>query len=201
MSEFTKTLRELADQNVSLIRDIEDAGGELDERLELLVDDISTKLAQKVDRYAGLLSDLEDSLDKTKRLIKELQAQAKNKEHTINRLEGSVKSAMLTMNVDKLEGDVSSFQMGTAGGVAKLNIDEDLLPKEEQYWIKEVVMKPDKEGIRRDLTDGEVIPGASLTRSYTLKRKVVNKLKEPNSTTCPNCGDPIYKGKAHNCRL
>lgn len=176
MSEFTKTLRELADQNIALIRDIEDAQGELDERLELLVDDISTKLANKVDRYAGLLSDLEDSLDKTKRLIKELQAQAKNKEHTISRLEGSVKSAMLTMGVDKLEGDVSSFQMGTAGGVAKLNIDEELLPS--FYWTEVTTDEVDKELIRKDLETGMEIRGASLTRSYVLKRKAVNKLGE-----------------------
>lgn len=176
MSEFTKTLRELADQNVALIRDIEDAQGELDERLELLIDDISTKLAQKVDRYAGLLGDLEDSLEKTKRLIKELTQQAKNKQHTIDRLEGSVKSAMLIMGVDKLEGDVSSFQMGTAGGVAKLNIDEKALPP--IYFETVQTRQPYKEAIREAIEQGIDVPGASLTRSYTLKRKVVNKLGE-----------------------
>lgn len=180
MSEFVKTLRDLSNQNVAIIRDIEENDGELTEELEDIFTVNSLELADKVDRYSFLMRDLESSIEGDKNLIKELQAQVKRKQSKLDWLDVSVRTAMLNMNVETLEGNISSFKLGTAGGVAKLNIDdpqaaikwgEDL---GMQIFVEEPVL--DNKAVRHFVELGHKIPGVSLTRSYTLKRKILNKL-------------------------
>lgn len=179
MSEYTKSLRKIEDESLELNRILEDCEGELTPEIEERLKINEDELAVKIDNYSGRLSFLENSIERDKKLIKELQQRVKNRQRAIDWMELQIKTGMLNKGVDRLEGNLSSFELKTAGGAAKLNIDESLLPppsEDMDFWSKTWVL--DKASLRSYLEKGVEVPGASLTRSYVLKRKVMNKLGE-----------------------
>lgn len=171
MSEINKSLRVLTDESVRIIREIQDAEGELTPDLEAEFSEIAVLLPTKIDNYDvrfRVLSSEEALIDER---IEELTILKKRIKVYKERLDKGIIEAMLKLGQEKLTGFIAEFKLKLAGGKAALHVNELELPP---AYIKVVTTNvPDNERIRAALEAGEAIPGCTLTRKWTLKKGTI----------------------------
>jgi hypothetical protein len=172
MSALAMTLYQIEDSILFALDTIEslpdyESGmrAELEERLANLVD----AQLKKVDGIAHMLAHFEAQTALAAAEVKRLQARKQAFERATERLEKSVRSAMESANLRKLEGETSTLSLRTAPPSVFI-IDENLVPTSYKVNKTEIVI--DKLALKRALASGTDVPGAALNlgNSYLVRR-------------------------------
>jgi hypothetical protein len=173
---FTKTLRAITEESREIIRQLEMNDGEIDDQLNEICKINAQELAKKVDSYDGVLKELGGEIDRLDSIIKELTALKKRHKTVKERLEGNIIDAMFSLKTEKLEGNISTFEVRKNSGIPALIIEQEKLHPD--FLIVEQTVVPDKNKIRFLLEHGNQIEGAELVRRFSLKTKYVARLPE-----------------------
>lgn len=140
---------------------------------ELFLDYISgdinfdpTDFEKKIDSYKITMDIAESKIEFLKEKEKEIAQKRKTLENKVTWLKENIKTAMLHLDRDRLEGQVYSFTLSKLE--SKILINEELLSKE--YFKEKKDLIPDKDKIKELLNSGEVIEGATFANVYSLRR-------------------------------
>jgi predicted nuclease with TOPRIM domain len=154
-----------ASQLVSLVAE---SGGELSPELEKLLDSNTQDIAVKCDNYSLVLSEMESRAEYLKSKAKEFTDAAKAIENAEERLRDHLKSVLLSLPENKIEG--VNYKFSLARSKPKVEVDQEKLPSD--YWRETIKFEPDKIKIGEHLAAGKQISGARLVESYSLRKSV-----------------------------
>ncbi|MCC2166137.1 siphovirus Gp157 family protein [Gallintestinimicrobium propionicum] len=150
------TLYEITGQYLELFKMMESA-----DNLEMKVitdtlDGMDGELEEKADGYAKIMAELDAEAVKFENEADRLAARAEQLHNRSKVLKDRLKAAMILCNRKKLKTDFYSFAICKNGGVAPMEVDEVAVPDD---YMKKI---PDMSKIREALTEGKVLPFATL---------------------------------------
>lgn len=163
------TLMEIVDLSNEIIRQIVEAGGEVTPELEERLSLVANDLMKKVDGYSAALSRLDGEKDFWKERALMYERVAKACSQAKDFLKEKIKSAMLQLNVTRLEGPESKFTLSE--GSPKVVVDDP--NKVPDFFKKEVVtVSVDKVAIKKAWKNDQPIPGVHLEKVVQLRSSV-----------------------------
>lgn len=159
------TLYELNGALLQLQRMIEDGAEGLDDTLE----SIELELAEKLEGYAMVITNIQSDVDGLDAEIKRLTARKKSMENNIERMKQAMSDALNTVEADakgvkRLKTDKFTFSFRKSSTVA---VDEN---KVSRFYIK-TKTEVDKAAIKKVLSNGGKVPGAVLVENQSLQIK------------------------------
>lgn len=160
----------VSDMSVVLSQIVE-AGGELTPELESAFDNIGGQLQEKTDSYAFFMDRLENEAEFWKQKADSYNKVAKSCKALRERLNDSIKSAMLVLKTDEIHGGEMRFKLSRAA--PRLVIDETALPSGYKMQVIETV--PDKAKIKAAIEVGQEIAGVKQEDVFTLRKYVQRK--------------------------
>ncbi len=123
-------------------------------------------LADKVDGYAVVFSELSARVDKIDKEIERLKGLKKACETSIDSMKEYAKTALVDCGEKEFKSDLHSIKLCKAGGKPSLILaDTNDIPAD--YMKYEWVEKPDKEKIEEALKAGEELPFAHYAERST----------------------------------
>jgi len=147
---------------------LKDNGGEVTEELETALAINQTDLAVKAGQFAMIIKDTEHEVTALDGEIKRLTEMKKNRENSVERLKGVIKTAMVLYGIDEIKTDniKINFRKSTSVEIE----DETLIPA----FLKEEVPATYKI-LKKDIGDvlkaGGEVAGASLSHNRNLQIK------------------------------
>jgi len=166
------TLYDLSDELAQLIEQIQECGGEMmtpeiEAAFDRLLED-GGEVAQKVDRYAGLIQEMKARAEIRSAESKRLARRATIDQNTANALESRLEQFFLRHNFKKIETPRFQVRVQRNGGLAPLEI---LVPVTD---LPEDVIRlrpePNKDLIRQRIVAGEEVDYAVLhERGYSVR--------------------------------
>ena len=159
------TLYELNGALLQLQRMIEDGVEGLDDTLE----SIELELAEKLEGYAMVITNIQSDVDGLDAEIKRLTARKKSMENNIDRMKQAMSDALNTVEVDakgvkRLKTDKFTFSFRKSSTV---EVDEN---KISRFYIK-TKTEVDKAAIKKILSNGGKVIGAELIENHSLQIK------------------------------
>lgn len=161
----------VADMN-QIMSQIAEAGGELSPEIEAFLDDVQGQIQVKADGYAFIMERLTTEAEFWKAKADSYAKVAKACSALKERLNDSIKGAMVALGTDTIEGEEVRFRLSRTK--PRLVIDEDFLPP--AFKMQVVTLVPDKDKILGELEMGAEVPGAKQEVSFAL-RKTINSKK------------------------
>lgn len=159
------TLYELSDDIRNLESALEEAEDEEARRI-LIGAYLSTEqqLAEKLDGYAALITELQSRADARENESRRLQALAKTDTSRIDALKERLLWFYREHELKKVETARYRITMVANGGLLPLLKPADPMELPEEYRIVETVtvVKPNNDALREALAAGEYIPGVAL---------------------------------------
>lgn len=160
------TLYELNGALLQLQRMIEDGAEGLDDTLE----SIELELAEKLEGYAMVITNIQSDVDGLDAEIKRLTARKKSMQNNIERMKQAMSDALQTVEADKdgkkrVKTDKFTFSFRASSKVEI--VDERKLSK---FWTKQKV-EIDVAKIKETLAKGGKVPGAELVENQSLQIK------------------------------
>lgn len=141
---------------------IAEAGGEVTEETEAMLEQISVELSQKTDGVVGWVQSQEDFVEAIEKRIGELvDLKAKTKK-SLENFNNYVLTCMDRMGVTKIEGDFSVVNIPKPRSVVEI-IDENSLPLDYIKTETKKITKVDKKAIGDSLKKEIEVPGAKLS--------------------------------------
>jgi len=170
---MSKSLLLLVEEMSCLTSKLVELGGELSPELEAILDQVQGQLETKTDSYAFFIEKLDLEAKFWKEKAEKYAAVSKSCSNLKERLNGSIKAAMIALGKDEIGGEEMRFKLSDS--TPRLVIDEALLLGE--YKTVLISETPNKEKIRELLKEGKEVTGAYLETGKTL-RKYVNRGKK-----------------------
>jgi hypothetical protein len=161
MSAPKRSLIDIGDDLRALAELLEETGGEIvDEALGRWFDEIGAERDQKIDRYCGLIDDLDAQAKRHREDAKRLSEWAQVDENKVKRLKERLLWFFEAHKIERLVTPHYKPRIQANGGVQPLNlkVEPSQLPEEFQR----VVIEADSETIRRYLEDGGELEFAEL---------------------------------------
>lgn len=166
-----KTLVALTSEAHQLAMMIELLGGEITPELDEALQVNEQDLKDKADKYAFILKRIPMHQTYWKGIAEEANRVLKGLGDAETRLRDRIKATMAANGLNTIEGELNALKLSRARD--SLVLDEPKLPA--AYLMTKTEQVPDKERIRSDIERGEIISGAELRPSYTLKLKLKHK--------------------------
>lgn len=171
---MTRRLWEISDDLAALEMLLIEAGGEIDEVTEPLIEgwfsELKTERDKKLDNYAGLIREIEGRAAERKAEAKRLAERAKIDENAASKLKDRLRQAFTVNGWKSVETLHFKLTLATAGGKQSLSLK---LPAEqipEEFRRVETVTSYDQDQIRAVLENGTELDFAELLpRSSYLK--------------------------------
>jgi len=161
----TLTLLDLERQYQGVVREIQEAHGELTEESEKRFDETCKMLCEKVDGYFVVSQRLEVEMDLWKTRKEGCEAVERSYRNALARLKERLRYVLETRDDKTLQGEFVRYSLAKARHSLVLNDLE--LPRE--YKKIRIVIEPDKEKIEADLKLGKKIPGAALKDNFSVR--------------------------------
>ncbi len=141
--------------------------GELTPELEQALTITQEQLQEKSIQYAYVIRNLEADSEAIDNEIKRLKAMKDAKDNAIDRMKESVRNAMLSSGIDKIESSLFKLSLRRSEAVEIVNIDQ--LP-ESLITVKKTV-SADKVKINEFIKSGLTVEGAVIKENYNLQIK------------------------------
>lgn len=119
---------------------------------------LQLEIADKVDGYAGVYAELEARIKAIDEQLKRFTDMKKACENAKDRMKSYAKAALEKAGAAKFSSDLHEIKVCKNGGALPLQIDETEVP--EEYLKTEIVQKPDKDKISKELKLGIELPFA-----------------------------------------
>lgn len=153
---------------------LENDGGEVTQDNEALEVYIQNLLTTKTDGCVQYIESQEDLINLAKEKITRLKNFIDSKENTIERFKNYVMSCMDRMQIKEVTGKLCQIKERKPSKVVVVE-DQDKIPAE--FVTVEVVTKVDKNKLKKAISEGAKIEGASLVDG---KRSLMFKLRGAN---------------------
>ena len=161
MPSFAEIQAEIS--NILSVAD-EDLTDEQRELFSAYADELAEQEEAKIDGFVSFLRAEQARADFLKEEAKRLTAMARNAEKKLDRLKDHYRHIMQANGLKKVSGKVYSASVRASSVVIVDN--EQLVPKD--YWRTKTETSIDKTAVRDALKAGEVVPGCSMGKSYSL---------------------------------
>lgn len=148
---------------------ITEAQGEVTAEVESAMNYLSKELRNTTDLYGYLLARLEQEAQFQRTEAKEYTLKARRTETALERVKDRIKSSMLGMDTNRLEGRRRGFVLRKSKD--KVVIDESKFPSvaaRPDLWREKKEFVVDKQAVLDRLVKGEVVEGACLEEVYAL---------------------------------
>lgn len=119
---------------------------------------VKLEIAEKVDGYAAVYKRIKSRIEAAKEEIEYLKRVKKSCETMLERMESYAETSLKAAGVNKFNSDLHEIKVCKNGGALPLQIDEAEVP--EEYLKTEIVQKPDKDKIAKELKLGIELPFA-----------------------------------------
>ncbi len=159
------TLPELLNQQAHIMSVIAENGGELPKELEIMLDNITLTVAEKIDGYVMICERFEMESDFWKQKATQYSKLSKTADTIQKKIKERVKECMIATGATEIKGIERRYLLTDLEDA--VDIDEALLS--DDYKKKTIVMSPDKERIKQDLELGIEVLGASLRKVKSLR--------------------------------
>jgi len=151
-----------------------ESNGEVTEELNQLLEINENNLALKVDSYKYVIDGLEDAIEFFKHKEDEAKRVRKSYEAFIDSMKERLKLTIQSLNTNEIVGNEYRFSLATGKPKVEI-IDVEKLPA--SYVREKVTYEPDKIKIGEALQNGEIVDGARLVETNTLRTYLVKKGK------------------------
>jgi vacuolar-type H+-ATPase subunit I/STV1 len=165
MSTETRPLYLIQQDHLTLLRMLEDAGGDLTPELEQALQITEQELEVKAVNYARVCLALDSKVKSIDDEIKRLQDRKKKFEKSGEMLEERLKGAMDQFGLQRLESDLISLSFRKSESVEVFS--PEVVP--EQYY--ETKKEISKSKIRAAMKEGCIVAGARLVTKQNLQIK------------------------------
>ena len=162
-----QTLVEIIDTVNYIEKAIIESGGEIPPEIEKQLDKVSEDLQDKVDSYAYVMDVIGQKADFWKTKARTIQKTGSALEKTLERIKSQIKFAMSRGNLTEVKGQEVRFVLSRSKS-HRLEIDLEDLPDSWKMEVTELI--PDKDRIETALRNKEVVPGARLIQTTTLRQ-------------------------------
>lgn len=156
--EITREAQELA-----FLLESEELTPELEAALIINQDQLQAKAAN----YAKVIANIEADAEAIDNEIKRLKDMKDSKQRAINRLRDTLRNAMLTSQLDKIESPLFKLSLRRSEAV-EVDLVEAL---PEAYVFKKVTLSGNKVAIKEAIKRGESITGARIVENFNLQIK------------------------------
>ena len=136
---------------------------------EVFADALNTidgELAEKLENYAMIMTNIQSNIDGKKFEAKRLLERAKAEEESIKRMKQNMQYAMVASGQTKVKGEKFNFTVQKNPPSLKV-LDENLVPRE--YVEVEEVIKIDKKAILHELKAGVEISGVEIQQGESIR--------------------------------
>lgn len=159
-----RSIFELSREAVELASQLEE--GEITPELENALVINQTELQQKAVNYAYVVKQIESDIDTIDEEIKRLQAIKKAKDNAVNRLKGTIASALQIYGLDKVETPTLKLFLRLNESI---EVDENF--DDKSLMTEKITYTPDKKRIKDAIKSGEFVAGARIVLNYNLQIK------------------------------
>lgn len=156
----TKSLYHINQEQLVLMSQLEENGGELTPELEEALIINAEDLTIKADAYMTVIKGKEATIEMLDKEIKRLTAMKKTEDNQIKRLKSFLLNAVTAFG----KFNTDRFKFSTRNSEAVEIENEELLP--EDYWV--IKQTPNKAAIKAALKGGAEINGATLKTNTSL---------------------------------
>jgi predicted nuclease with TOPRIM domain len=163
----TKPLYLIQQDHLTLLRMLEDAGGDLTPELEQALQITEQELEVKAVNYARVCLALDSKVKSIDDEIKRLQDRKKKFEKSGEMLEERLKGAMDQFGLQRLESDLISLSFRKSESVEVFS--PEVVP--EQYYVEKTTKTVSKELIKAAIKEGCIVAGAKLVTKQNLQIK------------------------------
>lgn len=161
-----KSLPDLIIEAREIARTILDSDDVFPHDLDLLKETNEIQIKQKIDSYFSLIKHFEREGEMWEEQEKLCKAQRQKFEKLHERLRDRLKECMKLAGTQELQGNLTRFV--NVNMKPKLVVDEEKLPK--KYLMPVTTYQVDKDALRFDLEQGEIIEGAHLEPVTALRK-------------------------------
>lgn len=158
--QITEEVRQLA----SLLEE-----GEFTPELESQLQIVESEFQEKAINYGYAIKSIKADMAAIKTEIERLEDLQYSKMFAIERMQDSLKAAMLAFNVDKVE--IPTMKISFTKSKSVFIEDETLIPANYKTTPKAPEPRPDKIKIKKAIESGELVLGASIQENKNLKIK------------------------------
>lgn len=170
-SPIPTTLAGMLSQANAIEYQLVESGGTITPEIEAMMLQNDKDLPAKVDSIQFVITRMASAAEMFKAEADRYAKVAKGLEAGQTRLKAYVKDGMIFRGITELEGQNNRFQL--SNGRDRLVLDLEKLP--EVYTTPTFGREPNKEAIEAALKRGEVIPGAHLEPTKTLRLYAAKK--------------------------
>lgn len=156
----TKSLYHINQEQLLLMSQLEENGGELTPELEQALIINAEDLTMKADAYMTVIKGKEATIEMIDKEIKRLTAMKKTEENQIKRLKSFLLDAVTAFG----KFNTDRFKFSTRNSEAVEILDEELLP--DEFFVTKHT--PNKTAIKAALKDGAEVNGATLKTNTSL---------------------------------
>lgn len=165
---MNKSIYQIENEYRLLAENLIESGGELTTEIETQLQISKTDLQNKSVSYSFVIKQLESDVSQIDNEIKRLNDLKKSRIKTIERLEETLKNAMILFDVQKIESPLVTISLRNSESVEVLHLA--LLPDEFKKTSIPVV-SADKAAIKEAIKEGIVVQGAILKKNQSIQIK------------------------------
>jgi len=160
-----KSLYEIDQEYLTLMEQLEEAEGILDETLAQELEISEADLETKAEKYCMIIKQYEANIDARKAEIARMGKLNKTESNIIDRLKENLSSSMLLHEKEKISGELFTIGFRKSTKLAQ-DEDVDIEELDEKYLRRSVAI--DKKIITDALKAGEELDGFSLSENKNL---------------------------------
>lgn len=164
---MNKSLFKISADMQMIVNHLMENGGELTPEIEKSLEISKQELQTKSVGYAVVVRSMEYENNVIDQEIKRLQGLKKSRTTVIDRLKNSLSFSMEIFGVDEIKTEMSTinFRKSTTLQI----IDETKVPN--KYKTESITMKIDKNEIKKDIKNGDIISGVELVEKQNIQIK------------------------------
>jgi len=164
---MNKSLFSISAEMQNIINELMETGGELTPEIENALAITQDQLQTKSISYAVVIRAMEYQNATIDAEIKRLQDHKRTRSNTIERLKNSLSTAMQVFEMDVIEDATTKINFRKSQTLEI--IDEAKVPK--KYKTQVVTTKIDKNAIKNDIKNGDMVKGVELITNQNLQIK------------------------------
>lgn len=149
-----------------------ESGGELSAELEERICTATIMQELKCDAYSAIIARCNSIKAEYEAQVESLAKVANTASLISKKLKNNIKEALKELGTTELNGQITRFKLSSSKPKVTI-INIELLPKE--FYARAVTYTPDLELIAEAIKAGQVVPGAELTPSYSLRTYAAKK--------------------------
>lgn len=161
-----KSLYEISTELMTLLSEIDNAGGEITESQELQLVISEKELKQKAVAYVSVIKTFEGESLVIENEINRLQALKKHRDKIVSKLKETIKNALIQFNIEQIKTELININFRSSKSLEITDIEK--LPNDCIIWEKKAISKIE---LRKRIESGENIPGCELVKNINLQIK------------------------------